>query len=403
MIAYDDVTMSFDSGGAAAGLDAVIQALQYDHDHHALFRALLLKKRYEMGLPLINPGELRGFSAEVRKKYEDYVEETCREIGQRYLNDGNIVQAWRYYKTVGDHEPIRAALENLDPREASEEILTLAISQGAHPRRGFLMTLEAHGLCRAISVFDQEFSVDQSDKRYAAELLVRQLYKELVIAVRRHIMERFGELPPETDLVELIRLRPWLFENNRTHADPQHVSAIARIGLITEKTEDLIMCLSIAEYGRMLAKDQQPWPKAPFEAGFADQARFARALLGQGVADTCTHFRSKLAIYGTNPEDRTPVEMVVMLLWRTGQKEDALDVWQQYLGDQPPEIPGIYIPSFYDLCIEAKSWRRLGETARLHGDSSAWAASRVMETEQNKRKEEPAAAPVQASATETLS
>ena len=129
MISYDEVSMHFDASGVTGGLDAVIHAIESEHDHHALFRALLLKKRHEMKLPLINPGDLRGYPADVKKTYEDYVEATCGEIGDKYLHDGNIVQAWRYFKTIGKHEPIRAALEKLDPKEASEEILTLAISQ----------------------------------------------------------------------------------------------------------------------------------------------------------------------------------------------------------------------------------------------------------------------------------
>lgn len=393
MIPYDDIGMLFDSSGVVGGLQGLIHAHESENDHHGVFRALLLKRRFELGLPLINPGELKGSPPDLKKEYEEYVEKICREIGQKYLDAGNIVQAFRYFRTLGELGAIREGLEKIDAKDASEEIIAIAIEQGVHPRRGFEMTLQAHGLCRGITVFDSEFSTSLDDKRYAAGLLVRALYKDLVLGVSRAILERFGQLPPETDLVELIRLRPWLFDDNRTHADPEHVNSVARIGLLCESPEELIMCLSIAEYGRMIGRHYNPAPHAPFEAGFADYARYARALLGQNVEDAATHFRSKLAVYGGSSGSRTPAEMVVLLLWRVGKKEEALDVWQQYLNDEPPEIPGVFIPSFYDLCIAAKSFQRLAETARQQGDSSGWAAARALETQ---NRDAPAAAPAPA-------
>lgn len=380
-LSYDELGNSFDAAGPLAGLEALIATLQKDGDHHALFRALLLKKRYQLGLPLINPGDLKDFPEQHRKEYEDFVAATCREIGAQYLKDGDIAQAWRYFRTVGDSEPVRAALEKLDPKDASDDALNIAIEQGAHPRRGFELTLARDGLCRAISVFEAGFSDDLSHKKFAAALLARALYKDLVVGVSRAILDRFGQLPPpeETDLVELIRHRPWLFENKATHADPQHVAAVARIGLICEAEEDLIMALSIAEYGRLLDAELQPVLRAPFEDGFADVARFARALLGQGADETADYFRARLHQYGTGG-DTYSAELAVLLLWRMKRHAEALDVWQEYLREQPAELPGALIPSYYQLCIEAREFRRLADAARAQDDSSAWAAARLMDT-----------------------
>ena len=386
---YDDIGSHFDSKDAAAGLDALLAGLRAGTDHHAHFRALLLKKRHELGLPLINPGDLAGSDGSARKLYEEYVEQACRETGQRFLRDGSIFQAWRYFRTIGDKGPVRQALEHLDPAAAADEAISVAIEQGVHPRRGFELLLQRHGLCRAITLFDQDFSGDLCDRQHAAALLARALYKELVVAVRRQIFERFNELPPETDLVELIRHRPWLFENGNTHADPQHVAAVARIGLITEARPDQIMTLAIAEYGRLLGPRHAPPPSAPFESGFSDYAMYMRALLGQDVHATASYFRFKLAQIDLSATGTFPAEMVVLLLWRAGERTDALEVWQQYLSDQPPELPGRVTPPFYELCIQAGEFKRLQDAARAHHDSSAWAAARLMET----REAMPASAP----------
>src|ERR1044071_7321549 len=110
-VPYDSMADVFAFSGSAAGLDGLVTYLRDTGKHHAHFRTLLLRKRFELGLPLINPGELTGYPAHVRKTYEDFVEETCRQTGERYLEENNIPQAWRYFRTIGEREPIRKALE----------------------------------------------------------------------------------------------------------------------------------------------------------------------------------------------------------------------------------------------------------------------------------------------------
>jgi hypothetical protein len=378
---YDDLRQTFFSMGGHAGLESVLGALRAQGDHHGVFRALLLKKRYEMGLPLVNPGELENIAPEKRKEYESYVEETCRHIGQRYLESGNITQAYRYFSTLGEHQPIRDALDKMGPELFTDEVATVAIEQAVHPLRGFELTLRRHGLCRAITLFDTEFTTDVGVKKKAASLLVNQMYKELVLAISKEILEREGALPEDTDLVELIRDRPALFDDDRTYADPSHVSSVARIGLLCDDESDLISTLSIAEYGRKMADVHQWAQRAPFEAGYADHAKYARALLGQNIDETVNYFRDKLVNYTTELGEPHAAELVLLLLWRCDRKREALDLWQQYLHQRPPELPGVFIDSYYDLCIQADEFDRLAESARGQSDSSAWASAMIMATD----------------------
>ncbi|MCY3020963.1 MAG: hypothetical protein NTW87_18255 [Planctomycetota bacterium] len=379
-VPYDDLANVFSSAGAAAGLEDLISALQAGGDHHGLFRALLLKKRHELGLPLLNPGDLTGCPEGVRKEYKAYVDSTCRDVGTRYLDAGDIAQAWRYLRSIGEPGPVRAALEKLETKSVPEEVLRIALEEGVHPRRGFQMALDSHGLGRAIQVFESGFSSAFADRQYAAALLVRTLYNDLVRAVCKAILLRFNQLPPELELVELVRSRPWLFEKDGIHADAHHIAAVARLGLIVEDTTDLIMVLSINEYGRMLSSVHQPSVRAPFEGGFADQAKYARALLGENVDEIVEHFRNKLSYYQSSSADTSPVELTMRLLRRAGRRDEALDLWQQYLGTQAPERPGAIIPSFYELCFEAKAYSRLADMARQQSDTTAWAAARIMES-----------------------
>ncbi len=150
---YDELAPIF-AQTPSAGLDALLAKLGEGSEHHALFRAKLLKRRAELNLPLINPGELKTAPEDARKAYEAYVESVCHEICSKYLAENNIAQAWRYFRTIGEIKPIREALEKIDPKSANDEILDIALGQSAHPLRGFEITLERDGLCRAISTFD---------------------------------------------------------------------------------------------------------------------------------------------------------------------------------------------------------------------------------------------------------
>lgn len=346
-------------------------------DQHALFRLLLLRKRFELGLPLLQPGDLRGCPEQAREEYKAFVESACRESGRRCLEAGNIGQAWRYFSALGEPEPVRAALEQLAPAQVSAETLKVALEHGVHPRRGFQIILERDGVGHAISLFDAGLPAGWMDRRYAAGLLARAMYKELVVGVCRAIMERRSDLPPERELVDLIISRRWLFEGSRAHAEPAHIAAVSRIGLLAEGREELLMSLSISEYGRLLGAEHRPAPRTPFENGFDDHARYARALLGQNVDETAGYFRARLPLHQSDTLDCYPAEMVFLLLWRSGRKEEALDLWQSHLGGRPPELPGKEIPSFYELCAEAGSYQRWAEMARKQDDVTAWAVAQL--------------------------
>ena len=364
--------------GPASGLQGLLLKLESGGDHHALFRARLLEKRRALNLPLLNPGDLKAAPPEAKKEYEDYVEAVCREIGSKYLAEGNLTQAWRYFRTIGDNQPIREALEKLDPKSATDEVLEIALGQGVHPVRGFEIVLERDGLCRAVSTFDTEFSSSLDEKRAAAALLVRAIYRELVLNTRKQIYERFNEYPPETDLVDLFQHRPWMFEDGNYHADPSHLIAICRIGLIVEGESERIMGLSCAEYGRKLDSKLQYEGRAPFEAGYSDYALYYRALLGQNVEANITFFKEKLSHYDLHAMDSFATEAILLLYWNCGKQKEALEFWRENFRYTAPDQAGQITPSFYELCAQAKDYKQLAEVARLHDDSSAWAAARLL-------------------------
>jgi hypothetical protein len=393
-IPYDQISAVFDSG-ADAGLAALAEAMQKAADFHGLYRTLLLRKRHELGLPLLGTSDLSGCPADKRKAYEEFTQQTCRETGMRCLEAGKVVQAWRYLSVVGDRQSVRDAIEKLDPKDINDEIAGIALRDGIHPPLGFEWVIKNRGLEKALDMFEAGQPAAVADKPECAALLVRALYKELVLSVGKAILEHGEELPPEADLVEMIRNRQWLFSGGGIHANARHIGAIAQIGLLCQQTDDLIMALSINEYGRMLDYQHHPSGQVPFDQGFADYALYARALLGQEADYNANNFRCKLISYAGSGMATAQAELVILLFWRMGQKEDALDLWQQYMTCSEPEKPGTYIPSFYDLCIEAGAFKRMADAAKIQDDVVAWAAARALEA----KIAPPAAAPENAPAT----
>lgn len=380
---YDEIRALF-AQSPSAGVDALLAKLGDSCEHHALFRAKLLRKRLELGLPLINPGDLKTAPSDAREAYENFVEEACREIAARYLAEGNIPQAWRYYRTIGDTKPIREALEKADAKTATDEMIDIALNQGAHPMRGFEMTLERDGLCRTITTFDTEFTSDLREKRLAAAMLVRAIYRELVLGTRKQIFERFGEWPPETDLIDLVQHRPWMFENSNYHADPSHLSSICRIALIVDTLPEQIMALSFSEYGKLLDKRLQYEGRPPFEGAYMDYAKYYRALVGQNADETIAFFLEKLGAYDLHGMDSFAIEAVLWLHWQCGQRAEALQFWRDHFQYTAPEQQGQITPSFYDLCLMAEDYEQLAEVAKNQGDSSAWAAALILEERKSK-------------------
>ncbi|HYF52218.1 MAG TPA: hypothetical protein VEJ63_22615, partial [Planctomycetota bacterium] len=346
----------------------------------------------------INPGDLKGVPSHLREAYESHVEATCRMTGELFLQDGDILQAWRYLKTIGERDQIRAALERLEPAQATDEILGLAIREGIHPVRGFELLLESSGLCSGITTYDHDLYAPLSEQKKIAGMLVKRLYRDLVLSVRCDIQERKKPAPEETDLVDIIRSRPWVFENNNSHADPTHIAAVLRIGLIAEAQDELLMAVSIAEYAKKVPAVFQNGAPDLFDGGASDYAKYYRALLGQDAEKTAEFFCTRLAGYKNAEVGNGPAEHVLLLLWRLGKKSEALGIWENSISDVPPDLEGHVIPSFYDLCQQAGDNERLSRVAMKHHDIAAWAAAKIMASGGKPKaapllKEKPASAP----------
>ena len=84
----------------------------------------------------------------------------AREVGQLFLDAGQVPQAWPYFRTIGEFDPVARAIESLAPKaeydEAQEEIMQIALYEAAHPVKGLELLLHSHGTCNTITALDQQ-------------------------------------------------------------------------------------------------------------------------------------------------------------------------------------------------------------------------------------------------------
>ena len=329
-----------------------------------------MKKRLELGLPLIQIGSLESIPEAQQPEYEKAMVAAAREAGSLYLAEGDIPRAWSYLRAVGDTAPIAAAIEQTQACAASDDVISIAYQERVHPRRGFELILEKYGVCRAITAFEGYPSRQGREESLA--LLVRTLYRELVESLRWAIHQREGKAPESERIPELIAGRDWLFGQFDYYADPSHVSAVLRFSADAEDPEVLQQALEIAEYGQHLNEQFQYKGDPPFDKPCADYAVFFRALLHQDQDQAIAHFRQKMETADPERSGARPAEVLVELLARLGRYQEAIRISEEHLA----EVSSAYLtcPNTRELCQLAGDFERLMATARRQGDLLSFAA-----------------------------
>src|SRR4051812_13119345 len=109
-ISLDDLQQTMAQKGAAAAIDRLCAELRDAKDYGNLFYALLMKKRHEMGVSPVATGSNQDLPPEVHQQFEEGIREAAITVGDLYLQDGNIAQAWGYFRMLGETGPVYQAL-----------------------------------------------------------------------------------------------------------------------------------------------------------------------------------------------------------------------------------------------------------------------------------------------------
>ena len=369
--------------GGSQTLEELTSLLESRGDLHKLFDARMLAKKYELGLPLNRPSSLQDVPEDHRKEVEETYISAAREIGRRFAEQGDLSSAWMYLQVIREPEPIAEALEALpdaiDDYDRVEELVQLALHQGIHPVKGLKWMLHAHGTCSTITALDQILpQLTQDQREAAAKLMVRHLYGELRESVCRHVQTRIPTTAPDEPLRALILGRDWIFEGGNYHIDVSHLNAVVRFARSIETPgEELQLALQLSEYGAKLDPQLQYGGDPPFEDFYPAHIRFFHVLLDLDRAAGLQFFREILAAEPDERDRPLLAYVLVDLLVRSGQLDEAVELAAQHLANLGEDVN----LSFDELCEKAGRWDVLKRVRQEQDDLVGFVSALLRESE----------------------
>ena len=371
----EDVFGTFDqlleSENPSAGFDLLLARFRAAKDYRSVFEARLMKKRLELGLPVFLTDDLSAVPSELREAYGQEVTEAARDVGELFLSDGEIAQAWPYLKATGDSARVADAIERVTPGDGLNRIIEIAFEEGVHPAKGLELIAAKYGICRALSVF--EISAVTKDREKCIAVLARNLHAELVERLGDAIEQQEGSRPASTSIAQLISGREWLFGEYTTYVDSSHL--VSLLQHCPEVTDAGLLRIfhELCEYGKRVSPEVRMQCQPPFEAGCIDFEHYVGALLGIDVESHVAHFRRKVAEAEPERVVSLAAQALVGLLARLARYDEALEVALAHF----PNVGSadLACPAAPELCRLARRYDRLKEIARERGDWLSYAAA----------------------------
>lgn len=358
------------SANPSAALGLLVEHFRQHKEYSRLFEARLMKKRHELGAALMPTGHLH-LHGDALKAYDAEMLEAAKEAARLYLDNGQLPEAWPYFRALGDVAPVRETIERLKPEEGSDAVIEIALGERVHPAKGFAMLLAQHGICRAITLFDQY--PDVATREQALGLLARTLHGDLVSNLRAVIARNEGSAPEVDSIAPLIEGRDWLFGEFCYHVDVSHLMSVVRLSIEADDREILSRAREMAVYGMRLHGELQPRGEAPFESFFRDHALYLGARLGENVDEAIAHFRGRVASYDYEQIGTYPAQVLIRMLLRLGRPAEAVEIFEQFVGETDPNY--LSCPSLPQLCQLAGDYERLRKLAEKDGDLIRYAAA----------------------------
>ena len=387
-----------DAACAASGSEAMLESLAASLANrsrwHAVFDVRLMQARLALGLPVT--GDLGAVPADVRDRLDERSLAACREVGWPLLEDGQIAAAWMYLRAAADPAELAARLEKLVPpllaadaadEEAArrlQEILGLALWEGADPALGIAIVLRTQGTCNAITAYEQAVTrLPAARQRPAARVLVAHLHRELLGAVAADLRGRgHADVPAEPDsIVALLDAAGGLTDDPSIHVDVSHLQSVLRIARVCDDPPTLERAWELAVYGCRLPADAVYPGEPPFEQVARASRLFFGALLGHDV-DTALAFFRRAAATAAPEAGTLPADVLVLLLWRLGRPAEAVQAAVERPSDQgmPSTLQAAgLLPSLVELAAAAAAWETLRGACIARGDEITYAAALVAE------------------------
>jgi hypothetical protein len=353
--------------GPVAAVDQLCADLRELEDFNALFYALLMKKRVELGVSPFPTGASAELPTNTHAEYEQAIREAGRLVGNEFLNRHDLRKAWFYFQMLGEPEPVREYLDKFRPTDADDiqPLVEVGLYHGVHPEKGFDLVVERYGICNAITTYSgQDFSRNPAAKQHAIRALVRSLYDQLRERLKADVEGRGGSVPDGETVGDIVETHPELFEEGAYHIDTSHLSSVCQFALELDASPERRQARELCAYGEKLSDTFKFASDPPFENSYADYKVLLDVLDGRDVQAGLKHFRDK--IDPAFKEGSTfPAEVYVNLLLKLDRKADALEVAKKYLAGENRQLS---CPSVYELCQQAGDYRGLAEAAKGRGD-----------------------------------
>ncbi|MBL8814604.1 MAG: hypothetical protein JNL58_01145 [Planctomyces sp.] len=364
---YDSV-----SGDLSASdvLDALESTLLIQKDYHRLFDALLIRVRVGLHLPVTKPTSLADVPADAEQAFRSAYMAAARKVGQHFLDDGRLADAWAYFRTIGEPEPVRRAIEAVqipaEPDTAFDEILNLALYEGAHVVRGLEFLLKTHGTCNTITAMSQLMpQMTQDERRRAAAIMVKHLYTDLQYSLARDVTARGGSVPDGTSIAAMLLGGVSVFEGGNYHIDVSHLHATVGFARhLRHGDSELELARELAVYGGNLSSQLRYPADVPFDDYYTASLHFLNALAGHDTDQAFAYFVDRLRNEPDAPDQRLIAFVLIDLGQRIGRLEQALEIGGEHLSRL--EDPSGF--SFSTCCVEAGRTDLLEQNARRNDD-----------------------------------
>jgi hypothetical protein len=366
---YDDLQRTLAAEGADAAARRLCQRLNDNKDYVGLFYALLLHKRQQLGVSPIPTGPAADLPPHTHADYEEAIRQAGRHVGELFLRDGQVPQAWAYFRMLNEPEPIRQALEAHRPAEDEDlqALVQIAFYEGVHPRRGFEWILQRFGLCNAITTLSsQELPHTPEDRQYCLQELVRALYAELRERLAAEIERHDGQAPAQSTLRELIAERAWLFDEDSYHIDLSHLSSVAQMSMHLSPSPELELARELCAYGQRLSGRFVHAGDPPFEDQYRAIGLYLAILAGDKTEEGLAYFRQQAEQADPETVGTYPAQVLVNLLLRLDRAAEALAAARKYLA--AADNRQLSCPSIVELCQKVGDYRTLAEVAREQND-----------------------------------
>ncbi len=371
---HEELAQILQAQGSEAAVERVAEWLKQNRHYDRILELRLLDARRRLGLPLVHSNSLEGIPEPTRQAYEDAYVAACREVGQLYLEDGNITAAWPYFRAIDEPQPVADAIEALPTEDAPEEIIQIAFHEQVHPAKGFRMILDTLGTCAAVTALEQY--TGSKDRNKCVDMLVAHLHQELLQAIRYAVAEREKRDCSEEGLLELIQGRDWLFENNTYFVDTSHLSATVRFATEARDPDTIRRAIELCEYGRRLSPMLQYRGFIPFEDVYNDCLVYLKALAGEDPTPALEMLEQKAQHENADLTGHIAAQVKVNLLCRLGRYKEAVETFRRYLSQVP--LNQLYCPTVQQLCAMAGDPQLLCAVAREDQDPVGYLAGLML-------------------------